>query len=132
MHQKRKAFDIYDLIPKDEYQVILEAVRQETEFEYNKTIDKFTLRLDSSTASCDWEDGTKKGDYLVGINIENKSGGYCGAGYAISAKEFLECAGDYEQCTKYFDRFISGTGILKDSYIKIEDTAEQLGFELGI
>lgn len=127
--KKIKAFDIYDLLPKEEYQAILKAVQRETCFEYKKVIDKFTLSLESSTASCDWTDGTKKDDYLVAINIANKSRDYCGAGHAISGKEFLECMGDYEQCTWKLDKFIGR--MMKDCYIKIEDTTEQLSFELG-
>ena len=128
-----KMFDIYDLIPKDRYQTILEAVQREISFDYSKLIEnKFSFRLESSTAGCDWEDGTKKGDYLVWFKIEKKFGDYHGFGYAIPAKEFMENMGDYEQCTKEFDRIIDRMGVMKECYVKMEDTTEQLGFELGI
>lgn len=110
--------NLYDLISEREIKMVSHAIKGETPFELEKKYKEYRLNLCNLTAGVDFEDGTKKGDYILAIDISRKTGG---SGIPVSGKR-LKRLYNIDDCRTfiddYIDRFI-------DDYEKLE--AVQVG-----
>jgi hypothetical protein len=96
-------------------------VNKQVPFHHKKSINGITFTLYNSNAGCDWDEGTKKGDYFVsiGYNVHD-----AGGGSPITISEFLKGFDTYENAVKQIDKYLKH--FTEYGYTTLENTFEQL------
>lgn len=107
-------------------QKAIEAIKSESDFEIERVYGKAKFGLHSGRAGCDWEDGTKEGDYIVHYDFCIFKGDFSGCSGPLSKKEFTKHFSDIDSGIKWVDGFLKRRNIV--GYETLENTTEQLTF----
>jgi len=120
----------YNFVNENAYLSMIEAVKTQTEFDYNITVGKVSVKFFSSTAGCDFSCGeVMEGDYIIHENFCKRYGSWRGFGRALSITEFLAVAGSYTEFIRYIDKSIKWLEVEK--YEPLETVAESGGIKVS-
>lgn len=117
--------NLYNFITHKEIETVSKNIKNETDFEIEKDCKEYRFRLNSSRAGVDFDDGTKEGDYIVGIGFSASSRGW---GMPISGESLRELK-NVDELRKYIDKHLGESRI--EGYETIEEGQISL-FEMMI
>lgn len=86
-----------------DYERMMKQVSEKKPLIIDRTIDKHRIHLYSSTAACDWNDDTKKGDYIICSGYHVLYGNQAGHGNAYGSEQFVSTFSTYEKFINYIN-----------------------------
>jgi hypothetical protein len=106
-----------NFMPEAEFNKIRDSVLSQEQFNYEKTLKKFTFCLDSSHAV--WESKTvSRGDYILCSIFQKGFGDYSGCGIPLEQKEYLKVMSNYDSMTDFIDTHMGH--IAEEKYSKLD------------
>lgn len=117
--------NLYKFITHEEIETISENIKNKSDFEIERSYKGYQLRLHSSRAAVDFKDGTKEGDYIIGMDFSTSNRGW---GMPISGKQLKELE-DKNKLMKYIDKKLKKSRI--DGYQAIGEGQITL-FEIAL
>lgn len=120
-----EGMNIYKLITHDEIEKVVKNIRGKIDFEVERKYKGYEFRFHSSRAGVDFENGTKEGDYILGMDFSTSDRGW---GIPISGEQLRELE-DVNKLRKYIDEQLAKSRI--EGYETIEEGQISL-FEIMI
>lgn len=98
---------LHDFITYIEIQEVARKIEDKKDFYIEREVGEYRFRIRSSYANGNWENGTKDGDYFVGVGFSTKTRGNS---RPISGNKLKELE-DVENLTKYLDDYMKSNRI---------------------
>lgn len=117
--------NLYKFITHEEIEIVSKNIKSKTDFEIERECKGYQFRLHSSRAGVDFKDGTREGDYIVGVDFSTSDRGW---GIPISGEQLKELE-DVNKLRKYVDKQLGKSRI--DGYETIDEGQISL-FEMMI
>ena len=106
-----------DFITKQEYLGLLNKIQNKQDFEFKKEIKKVIINMHSAKASCDWNNATKKDDYIICLDKIKNYGSMAGSSspyeYDDIIKQFLTYEKLFDNIDRWLDREVNKVKVVK-------------------
>lgn len=99
--------NLYSFITHEEIESVSENIKNKTDFEIERECKIYQFRISSAIAGVDFNEETKKGDYIISIGFLTSTRGW---GKPISGKE-LEKLKDMNNLREYIDKQLNESEI---------------------
>lgn len=107
--------NLYKFIAHEEIEMVAESIKNKVGFEIERECKGYQFRLHSSRAAVDFKDGTKEGDYIIGMDFSTSTRGW---GRPVSGEQLKELE-DANKLRGYIDKRLGDSRI--DGYVTLDE-----------